>query len=229
MTNQPYVPITCLSGKTDHPKAGGGNARFIVFKTDPKERAVSRRETPIGVEAAKAGNSVKEAGGQGRRLKALKLKVDSRLDSPAYGFWYQKDFIVKEGTYLKVFASLKHGDSFAHSLQRKCNTILKVRRDAACRKLVLPLDSIQDTNVDSAYIMGCFDILNEEEVDKLLKYELPHLRTYYRDTYRNMLLSDVILKEEKAPPATLSTKIISVDGEYREIVIKRNPRKLDFN
>ena len=135
-----------------------------------------------------------------------------------------QSFSVAEGEVIKCFINVR--PSYG-KLPKSASVFMRVRRNAAYRKLTFKLLDHPDTILTESTIEGCFDILTTEEVLSL-GCRIPEAFLSFSDPTNvdTVLSSDVVIHPEKESPVRLEEKVVKDGSGNERTVVKRRKRRV---
>jgi hypothetical protein len=171
--------------------------------------------------------------GRDTRSAGKQLSADTVVAAEGdrrYGYWTISRFDLPEGSYVKLAIHKRMGKTI---FEDRAHVLLRIRADAALRRLVIPFTGHSKAVMQSGNIEGRFDIVHNDQFENL-GIEVPD---NYFDLHDREHLSEVanefLLEQERSrfipPPrpteivteAGVVKKVLRTQGRVRKIMLRK--------
>ena len=147
-----------------------------------------------------------------------------------YGYWTISRFDLPEGCYVKLTIAKRMGNTV---FEDRAHVMLRLRADAALRRLVIPFTGHSKATLQSGNVEGRFDLVYNNQFGDLGIEVLPlHFDWHDRD-HMEEVLDEIILEQERSgfrpPPKAVEIvteagavkKVLRTQGRVRKITLRR--------
>lgn len=143
------------------------------------------------------------------------------------GRFVKQTFDIEEGEILKLFVDVRPGYG---NPKRTGSVFIRVRRNAAHRKIRIKMIDHADVAYTHAEVEGCFDVLTLNELDAAGVKVLKGLRHLSSEANLERIISEniVIQPEVSAPVRVRKRKRVDADGNEQTVFERKKRRSLDI-
>lgn len=147
-----------------------------------------------------------------------------------YGYWTTSRFELPEGSYVKLVINKRLGSSI---FEDRAHIMLRIRADAALRRLVIPLTEHQMATLRSGNVEGRFDIVPNSQFEDLGIEVHPNYFDLHDRENMEGVLEETVLEQERSgfrpPPKAVEIvteggvvkKVLRTQGKVRKITLRR--------
>jgi hypothetical protein len=134
-----------------------------------------------------------------------------------YGYWTIGRYDLPEGSYVKIIINKRMGHTI---FEDSAHVMLRVRADAALRRLNIPLTGHHMATVREGNIDGRYDIVPVEDFEELGIDVNPRYLKYHDTDKLNEVAVMQVLEQERSRfrPPPKPTEIITEAGEVRKVI-----------
>lgn len=143
------------------------------------------------------------------------------------GVWANRLQQGREGTIMRIQLKAKRGGSGNNGWSTReytASRLIRLRKDAAYQKIILPLTAINKSTHAEAYIQGSFDIITLKEAEEY-GYRAPQyaIHTFDENLFEQTGARVEVMRSETQKKAqTIARQIVSDDGRAKTIVVQRD-------
>ncbi len=198
-----------------------GSAKVNVFHIPTVTHPGMRKELPIGQLERAHGMGVNLVGTSSTAPAARNMIAET-------GQWTTKTWSVPEGFLVKVFGS-RNSTAFG-ALKISANLIIRLRPQAALRRVQAILTGDERATITRATIEGRFDIMQPDDPTLGLLAPIPaHFMRFYEQGMVRRMFEFNEMSSELAPVATVvAVPVQNTAGETVVVPAVRRPRALQL-